>query len=53
MAVRVLFRLASGEHRVGTAPSFEAARAAFEEAWHMCTWLSAAKADFQAWRDDQ
>jgi hypothetical protein len=40
----------SGEHRNGTAATFEEARAAFEDAWH--DFLSKrTEADFQAWRD--
>jgi hypothetical protein len=39
-----------GEHQNGTAPTFDAARAGFEEAW--AVFLSnRTKADFQAWRD--
>jgi hypothetical protein len=39
-----------GEHQNGTAPTFDEARAGFEQAW--AVFLSnRAEADFQAWRD--
>jgi hypothetical protein len=39
-----------GEHQNGTAPTFDEARAGFEEAW--AVFLSnRTEADFQAWRD--
>jgi hypothetical protein len=41
-----------GDDRHGTAASFEAARAAFEAAWH--DYLpNLTDADFQAWRDQE
>jgi hypothetical protein len=41
-----------GEHTSGSAPTFERARADFEEAWKV--FLShRTEADFQAWRDQQ
>jgi hypothetical protein len=41
-----------GEHEDGTAPTFEQARADFEDAWHR--FLSKrTEADFQAWRDER
>lgn len=41
-----------GEHRSGTAPSFEAARAAFEAAWREYL-PRRSDADFKAWRNQQ
>jgi hypothetical protein len=40
------------EHRHGIAPTFEAARAAFEAAWREFL-PKRSEADFQAWRDQQ
>jgi hypothetical protein len=41
-----------GEHRDGTAETFEAARAAFEAAWQRIL-LTRTGADFQEWRDQR
>jgi hypothetical protein len=39
-----------GEHQNGTAPTFDDARAGFEEAWSVFL-SNRTEADFQAWRD--
>jgi hypothetical protein len=39
-----------GEHQSGTAPTFDQARAEFEDAWRVFL-LKRTEADFQAWRD--
>jgi hypothetical protein len=41
-----------GEHRNGSAPSFEQARAAFEVAWRPYL-ARRTEADFQTWRDHE
>ncbi|MBR1286058.1 hypothetical protein JQ597_28805 [Bradyrhizobium sp. AUGA SZCCT0177] len=41
-----------GEHRGGSAETFEAARAAFDAAWRVYL-PKRTEADFQAWRDQQ
>jgi hypothetical protein len=41
-----------GEHRYGTAATFDRARADFETAWRMFL-SNRTEADFQAWRDQE
>src|SRR5882757_5687500 len=52
MVVRLLSRLASGEHQSGTAATFDQARADFEAAWRVFL-SNRTEADFQAWRDER
>lgn len=52
MAMRLFPGCKAGEHRAGSAPTFDEARSDFERAWRIIS-ARRTEADYQAWRDQR